>query len=156
MTPVRLIDQDNVQRGIVPTHEALQMARDAGLDLVEVSPQETPPVCRIVDWGRQKYDKRKRQKHQRSHENVIKEVRIRPKTDVHDRLIKVNRAKSFLEHGYKVQFTMLFRGRERAHSNLALESFEDIVKTLGDLARIERPAKILGRRMTMVLAAVKK
>ena len=132
------------------------MAREAGLDLVEVSPHETPPVCRILDYGSHKYDKRKKQKQQKSHENVIKEVRIRPKTDDNDRLIKINRAKGFIEHGYKVQFTMLFRGRERAHTERAIESFDEIVKTLGESVRIERPAKVLGRRMTMVLSPAKK
>ena len=132
------------------------MAREAGLDLVEVSPHEKPPVCRIIDWGKHKYDQRKRQKQQHGHETVLKEVRIRPKTDDNDRLIKVNRAKKFLAQGNKVQFTMLFRGRERAHPILALDIFKSIVGQIGELAKIERPARIEGRRMTMVLAPGKK
>ena len=99
------------------------VAREAGLDLVEVSPHETPPVCRIIDWGKHKYDQRKKQKQQQHHEYVLKEVRLRPKTDDNDRKIKMNRAKSFLEHGHKVQFTMLFRGRERSHSDIAFAAF---------------------------------
>ncbi len=156
ISPVRLIDHENVQRGIVPTAEALRIAHEAGLDLVEVSPQETPPVCRILDWGKQKYDQRKKQRRQHSHENVLKEVRLRPKTDDHDREIKLKKAMSFLEHGHKVQFTMLFRGRERAHADIALKAFDNIVNSLGETVKIEQPAKIMGRRMTMVLAPVKK
>ena len=142
--------------GIVPTSEALQLARDAGLDLVEVSPNEKPPVCRIMDYGKSKYDQRKKQKQHKSHDQVLKEVRLRPKTDDNDRLIKMNRAKSFLESGYKVQFTMLFRGRERAHQNLALDKFNEIVDSFGETVKVERAARMDGRRMTMVLAPVKR
>lgn len=140
----------------MPTSEALRLAREAGMDLVEVSPNEKPPVCRIMDYGKSKYDQRKKQKQHKSHDQVLKEVRLRPKTDDNDRMIKMNRAKSFLESGYKVQFTMLFRGRERAHQGLALEKFNDIVKTFGDIVKVERPARMDGRRMTMVLAPVKR
>ncbi len=132
------------------------MARDAGLDLVEVSPNEKPPVCRIINWGKHKYDQRKRQKKQHGHESVMKEVRIRPKTDDNDRMIKVKRAMSFLGQGNKVQFTMLFRGRERAHPDIALKIFRGIVEELGEQVKIERAARIDGRRMTMVLAPMKK
>lgn len=155
-SPIRLIDQDNEQKGIVQTDVAKEMAREVGMDLVEVSPHENPPVCRIIDWGKHKYDQRKKQKRQHSHDNILKEVRLRPKTDDHDRLIKVNRAKAFIEHGHKVQFTMLFRGRERAHPDLAVKAFRNIVETLGELVKVERPARLEGRRMTMVLAPTKK
>ena len=156
MSPVRLIDHENVQRGIVSTSEAMQMARDQGMDLVEVSPNEKPPVCRIMDYGRHKYNQRKRQKKQHSQERVLKELRLRPKTDDHDRMIKMNRAKSFLDSGHKVQFTMLFRGRERAHQGRALDAFNVIVQSLEDTAKVERAARIDGRRMTMVLAPLKR
>ncbi|MCG8406278.1 MAG: translation initiation factor IF-3 [Phycisphaerales bacterium] len=140
--------------GIVPTDEALRMARDSGLDLVEVSPNERPPVCRIMDYGKHKYDQSKKLK-QKHHEQRIKEVRLRPKTDPHDKEIKLKRARTFLEHGDRVQFTMLFRGRERFHKELGLDIFDEIVKELEEIAKLDRPAKALGRRMTMVLAPIK-
>lgn len=140
--------------GVVPTAEALRMARDVGMDLVEISPNERPPVCRIMDFGKHKYDQAKKLK-QRHHEQKIKEVRLRPKTDEHDRTIKMNRARGFLEEGDRVQFTMLFRGRERFRHDLGLQAFEDIIKTLEDVSKVDRFPKALGRRMTMVLAPLK-
>jgi len=126
------------------------MARDAGMDLVEVSPNVRPPVCKIMDYGRHRYLQSKKSK-QKHHEQKLKEVRIRPKTDPHDRDIKMGRARTFLQHGDKVQFTMLFRGRERFHKDIGMEIFDGIVQDLADIAKIERPARALGRRMTMVL-----
>jgi translation initiation factor IF-3 len=131
------------------------MAREAGLDLVEVAPLERPPVCRIMDYGKHKYLLKKKQKHQGSHEITLKEVRLRPKTDDHDREIKLKRAERFLEEGHKVQFTMLFRGRERQHRDLAMEAFNEIVARFGEQGKIERTATFEGKRMTMVLAPAK-
>ncbi len=138
----------------MPTDEALALAREAGVDLVEVSPNERPPVCKIMDYGKQKYLQSKRLK-QKHHEQRMKEVRIRPKTDPHDKEIKLNRAKRFLAHGDRVQFTMLFRGRERFHKEVGLRIFEEIVASLEDGAKIERAPRIMGRRMTMVLVPSK-
>lgn len=132
------------------------MAREAGLDLVEVSPNERPPVCRIMDYGKHKYDQKKRQKQQHHHENVLKEIRLRPKTDDHDRKIKIDKASEFVKAGHKVQFTMLFRGRERAHQDLAMLSFNEILTFFGETVKVERPVKMEGRRMTMVVAPAKK
>ncbi len=140
--------------GVVPTAEALRMAREAGMDLVEMSPNERPPVCKIMDFGKHKYDLSKKQK-QKHHEHKLKEVRLRPKTDSHDREIKLKRARSFLEHGDKVQFTMLFRGRERFRQDLGLQTFRGIADDLEDVAKVHAPAKAMGRRMTMVLAPLK-
>jgi len=140
--------------GVVPTAEALRMARDVGMDLVEISPNERPPICRIMDFGKHKYDQAKKQK-QRHHEQKIKEVRLRPKTDEHDRTIKMNRARGFLKDGDRVQFTMLFRGRERFRHDLGLKAFNDIIKMLEDDAKVDRYPKAMGRRMTMVLAPLK-
>ncbi len=140
--------------GIVPTSEALRQARDVGLDLVEMSPNERPPVCKIMDYGKHKYDLSKKQK-QKHHEQKIKEIRVRPKTDEHDLEIKLNRARKFLEHGDRVQVTMLFRGRERFRQDLAREQFDDIVKELADIAKVDRHARSMGRRMTLMLAPVK-
>jgi translation initiation factor IF-3 len=147
---VRLINENNDQVGIIPTDEALRQAREAGLDLVEVAPGERPPVCRIMDYGKFKYHmKKKGRKH---HEQQLKEVRMRPKTDANDRAIKVNRALKFLSKGCKVQFTMQFRGRERAHRDLAIEIFRGVVDELGDLVKVERAPSMDGRHMVMILA----
>lgn len=151
-----MIDQDQQQLGIMKTVEALSLAREGGLDLVEVSPMERPPVCRIMDYGKYKYERKKRQKQaSRSHVVLVKEIRLRPKTDSHDRLVKMNHAKAFLADGHKVQFTMLFRGRERAHRDRAIEAFNHLLSELGDTIKVERYPAMEGRRMTMVVAPVK-
>ncbi len=146
---VRLIDEHNNQIGIVETFEAMRRAREAGMDLVEVARTERPPVCRIMDYGRFKYHlKKKGRKH---HEQLLKEVRMRPKTDQNDRAIKMNRALKFLCKGNKVQFTMQFRGRERAHREVAVTIFRGVVEELGDLVKVERPPSMDGRHMIMIL-----
>ncbi len=156
ISPVRVIDQEQNQLGIIPTAEALSLAREAGLDLVEVSPTEKPPVCRIMDYGRHMYEKKKRLKISAgSHTVTLKEIRIRPKTDPHDREIKLNRAKAFLALGHKVQFTMLFRGRERFQRERSMDIFNALVEELGEAVKLERAARMDGRRMTMVIAPVK-
>lgn len=141
-------------RGVVPTDEALRLAREAGLDLVEISPNERPPVCKIMDYGKHKYLQSKKLK-QKHHEQKLKEVRIRPKTDPHDREIKLRHAREFLQHGDRVQFTMNFKGRERFHQELGSEAFREIINNLADIAKVEVPPKLLGKRMTMVLVPVK-
>ncbi len=151
-----MIDQHQAQLGIIPTDDALNLARDAGLDLVEVSPMEKPPVCRIMDYGKYKYDRKKRQKQgSAAHVIQLKEIRIRPKTDSHDRAIKVNRARDFLDAGHKVQFTMLFRGRERFHRDRAVEIFKSLLEEFGETVKIERHPAMEGRRMTMIVSPVK-
>jgi len=154
ISPIRLIDQNNEQHGVVSTDDAMNMARSAGLDLVEVAPNERPPVCRIMDYGKFKYSQKKRK--QKSHEQKIKEIRFRPDIGEHDRDIKMNRAKGFLEKGNKVQFTMLFRGRERFHTDLGYDIFKAIIDQLGDLIKVERSPRSEGRRLIMVLAPAKK
>jgi len=150
MPQIRLIDENNEQVGIIDTSDALQRARDAGMDLVEVAANERPPVCRVMDYGRFKYHmKKKVRKHQ---EQQLKEVRMRPKTDQNDRSIKMNRALRFLGKGNKVQFTMQFRGRERAHREVAVTIFRGLLEELGDLVKVERPPSMDGRHMIMVLA----
>ena len=150
LSPVRLIDETGAQRGVVPTDEAMRMARDAGMDLVEVSPQERPPVCKIMDYGKHKYMAAKKQK-QKHHEQKLKEIRLRPKTDAHDRQIKLQHARDFLERGDRVQFTMNFKGRERFHQDLGNESMAEIIKALEEIAKVDAPPKMFGKRMTMVL-----
>ena len=143
--------------GVVPIEIAKNKAFEAGLDLVEVSPNAEPPVCRIMDYGKFLYQQKRKIKESQKKQHVVtlKEIRLRPKIDDHDRDIKVNRAAKFLEKGHKVQFTMQFRGREMMHKELGHNIMEEIVETLQELAKIERPAKMLGRRMTMVLIPLK-
>jgi translation initiation factor IF-3 len=151
-----VIDQHQTQLGIIPVSEAMNLAREAGLDLVEVSPNERPPVCRIMDYGKFKYERKKRQKNAAAaHVVILKEIRLRPKTDPHDREVKMRRARGFLEDGSKVQFTMLFRGRERVHREIAIEIFRGILDELGETVKVERHPAMEGRRMTMVVAPIK-
>ncbi len=151
ISPVRLIDENNDQVGIVSTRDAMDRARGLGLDLVEVSPMEKPPVCRIMDYGKHMYEKKKKLKSSAHHNLPLKEIRIRPKTDVHDMEMKINRAIKFLGIGHKVQFTMLFRGRERFHQDRARGIFTNIVETLGDRVKVIGHPLMAGRRMTLVV-----
>jgi translation initiation factor IF-3 len=151
---VRLIDEENNQVGIVPTKEAISRAMEAGEDLVEVSPNADPPVCRIMDYGKWRYQQKRKEKQsqKKQHTIVLKEIRMRPKIDDHDRDIKIKHARKFLEKGNKVQFTIRFRGREMTHVDAGYELMEEILESLGEVSKIERPAKMMGRSMTMVLA----
>lgn len=151
---VRLIDESHNQVGVIPTQEALGMAKEAGLDLVEVSPGAQPPVCRIMDYGKWLYQQKRKQKlnQKKQHAVTLKEIRLRPKIDAHDRDIKITHAAKFLEKGHKVQFTILFRGREMMHQDHGIEMFNEIMSTLGDTAKVEREPVKLGRRMTMVVS----
>jgi translation initiation factor IF-3 len=149
-----LIDDEDQQIGVIDVDEARQMARDADLDLVEVSPKSSPPVCRIMDYGKWKYQQRKKEQKARSHskKSELKEVRLRPKIDKHDLDIKMAKANEFLEEGNKVQFTMLFRGREMAHRDLGIKAMHGIRDDLAHLSKVETHPRMAGRRMTMVLA----
>jgi len=154
ISPVRLIDENNEQLGIVPTDEALRRARGAGLDLVEVAPTERPPVCRIMDYGRFKYaQKRKKHKHR---EQKLKEIRLHPDIGEHDREIKLGQALGFLDKGDKVQFTMIFRGRERFHREIGFELYNAIIERLAEKGRVERPPRSEGQRMVMVITPAKR
>jgi len=153
ISPVRLIGENNEQLGIVPNFEALRMARDAGVDLVEVAPNVRPPVCRLMNYGRWKYTQKKNvKKHQ---EQLLKEVRLRPKTDTHDREIKIKKAVQFLTDGHKVQFTMVFRGREQSHREIGFGIFRSIIELFGQRVKIERPPSMDGRHMIMIMSPVK-
>lgn len=157
MKEVRLINQDNEQLGIVKIAEAKNVAYEAELDLVEVSPNATPPVCRVMDYGKFLYQQKRKEKlsAKKQHAIVLKEVRLRPEIDVHDRDIKIKRARGFLEKGHRVQFTIMFRGREMMHQDHGYTMMEHIVEVLSDVSKVERPAKMAGRRMTMVMVANK-
>ncbi len=151
---VRVIDQNNDQIGIISTAEALTLAREAGMDLVEVAPTNAPPVCRLMDYGKWKYDQKKKSHKAKlkQHSVVLKEVRLRPKTDEHDRQFKVKKAREFLEKGDKVQFTMLFRGREMAHTDQGRALLERFVVAVEDIAKVDKLPSMEGRKMNMVLA----
>ncbi len=152
---VRLIDEQNEQLGILETPVAMERAREAGLDLVEVAPTSDPPVCRIMDYGKWLYEQKRKtrealKKHQR-HSATLKEIRLRPETDKHDLEMKLKHGREFLEKGHKLQFTMFFRGRQMLHRNRGYAVLEQITEELQDLAKIERPARMAHRRMTMLL-----
>jgi translation initiation factor IF-3 len=152
-SPIRLIDDSNNQLGIIETHKGIEMAREKGLDLVEVSPAAEPPVCRIMDFGKWLYEQKRKNKqsHKKQHTVVLKEIRLRPKIDKHDMKIKVDHAIKFVEKGHKVQYTMLFRGREMMFVNRGYEIMAEILESMEGCAKLEREAKMLGRRMTMVV-----
>ncbi len=154
---MRLIDESNAQVGVVAVQEALDRAREAGLDLVEVSPNSEPPVCRIMDYGKFLYQQKRKAKlsQKKQHVMTLKEIRMRPKIGNHDRDIKIKHAAEFLERGDKVQFTMMFRGREMMYVDHANEVMKEIVQTLQEIAKVERPAELLGKRMNMILVPVK-
>lgn len=137
----------------MPTSKALKMAEEAGLDLVEVAPNARPPVCRILDYGKFKYEQKKKQRGKpKTQSSVLKEIRVRPKIDINDVAIKVRKAREFLEAGNKVQVTCLFRGREMAYQNLGREVLERVVEMLEDVAKLERAPRMEGRRMNILLA----
>jgi translation initiation factor IF-3 len=152
---VRLVDEANNQVGIVPKEEALSKAQEAGLDLVEVSPNSEPPVCRIMDYGKWLYQQKRRVRdaHKKSQHPsaTLKEIRLRPETDSHDLEIKIGHAREFLEKGHRVQFSVFFRGRQMLHKELGTEMLNSIVQTLENVAKIERPSMMTGRRMTLLL-----
>ena len=141
--------------GIVSKEVALTIADEAGLDLVEVSPNSDPPVCRIMDYGKWLYEQRRKKKKSHQHSSTLKEIRLKPETDPHDLEIKVSHAHEFLEKGHRVQFTMLFRGRQLLHLDKGREVLDKIVASLEDIAKIERPSRMTNRRMTLMLVPKK-
>ncbi|MHC5011201.1 MAG: translation initiation factor IF-3 [Planctomycetota bacterium] len=151
---VRLIDAEGTQVGVVPTEQALTMARDAALDLVEVAPNARPPVCRIMDYGKYKYEQSKKahESKAKQHRSKLKTVRLRPKTDPHMIDIRVEKAREFLERGDKVQVMILFRGREMAHQELGYNHCMEVARRLEDIARLEQEPRMEGRRMSMLLS----
>jgi len=151
VSPVRLIGHDGAQLGILATEEAIQEARKVSLDLVEVAPTEEPPVCRIMDYGKFRYQQKKRQHKGHTHQTKIKEIRVRPKTGEHDITTKVNKAREFLEHKDKVIVTVIFRGREMAHIEEGRRVIESVIERLEDVSKIEVPPMQHGRRMNCTL-----
>lgn len=151
---VRVIDPDGEQLGIMDVEDALDRAEEAGLDLVEVAPMAKPPVCRIMDYGKYKYQQKKRsaEAKKKSARVELKEVKLRPKTDDHDFLTKVRHARSFLEEGNKVKFTIMFRGREITHPEIASRMLVRAAELLTDAADVEQDGRLEGRNMTMMLS----
>jgi translation initiation factor IF-3 len=150
---VRVIGADGGQVGIVPTHEALRMADELGLDLVEVSPRAVPPVCRIMDFGRFKYQEAKKEQASRKHQStvVLKEIKFRPKTDTHDLNFKLKHIRRFLGEGNKVRLMIVFRGREIVHPETGQAMLDVVSKEVADVSTIEQKPSMEGRRMVMVL-----
>jgi len=149
-----LVSQEGEQLGIVPTHEALRIARERGLDLVEVAAQAKPPVCRLMDYSRWKYEQSKRMKEARKRQKVqdVKEIKMRPTIDDHDFDVKARACERFLTDGDKVKATIMFRGREMAHLENGQRVLEKLLERVKDLCVVERTPKIEGRNMIMVLS----
>lgn len=154
ISPVRVISSDGAQLGILPVEEALATAESEGLDLVEVAPDARPPVVRIMDYGKFKYEqaRKAREARKKQHQVHIKEVKFRPGIEPHDFEFKVRHARRFLEEGNKVKATMMFRGRQMAHPELGREVLERVASVLEDVGKVESEASLEGRNMTMVLA----
>jgi translation initiation factor IF-3 len=151
---VRLIDQDGNQLGVVATREAIIKASDVGLDLVEVAPNVTPPVCKILDYGKLKYENQKKKSEARKKQKTIdvKEVKFRPNIDQHDYEVKMRAMRRFLEEGDKVKVTLRFRGREMVHQHLGMKVLDRVRTETEEMAKVEQMPMMEGRQMIMVLA----
>jgi len=151
---VRVIDENGEQAGVLKTRDALALARQRNLDLVEVAPNAQPPVCRLLDYGKYRYEQTKKERDARKTQKVIsiKEVRLRPKIDDNDLKTKGKQARGFLEEGHKVKMTVLFRGRELAHTDIGRELLNQMSEQLKDAAVIEQAPKMEGKNMTMMLS----
>jgi translation initiation factor IF-3 len=151
---VRVIDDDGTQLGVLPTSEALEMARAKELNLVEVAPNAVPPVCKILDYGKYKYEEEKKERAARKnqHTSELKELRLRPRTDEHDLQVRARAARRFLEEGHKVRLVVRFRGRESSHPEVARAQINHIAERLSDIAVVERAPEMEGRGMYAILA----
>jgi translation initiation factor IF-3 len=151
---VRLISNDGDQLGVVSLQDALNKADNVGLDLVEISPNTNPPVCKILDYGKYIYEKQKLEKKNKKKQHVIhvKEIRVRPNTGDHDLLTKLSRAKKFLEAGDKVKITVMYRGREMARQDMGVDTLNRVVDILDDFAEIDKQANMEGRRLSLILS----
>lgn len=151
---MRVIDKDGNQLGILSVSEALYKAEQSGLDLVEISPNAEPPVCKIVDYGKYRYQQTKKEKESKKtqHQVKVKEVKIKPNTDDHDLLTKLKHAKEFLTKGDKVRITCVFRGREMQHPEIGMQSVQRMIEDLSELSTPESEPKMLGKNLSVVLA----
>ncbi|MBD5494860.1 MAG: translation initiation factor IF-3 [Lachnospiraceae bacterium] len=151
---VRVIGEDGEQLGIMSSKEALKLAEEAGVDLVKIAPTANPPVCRIVDYGKFKYEQTRKEKEAKKKQKVIeiKEIRLSPNIDTNDLNTKINAARKFITKGDRVKVTLRFRGREMTHMNNSKHILDDFAEALADVAVIEKAPKVEGRSMTMFLA----
>ncbi len=151
---VQLIDDTGQNRGVMAFFDALRVAEEAGLDLVEIAPNSTPPVCKILDYGRFRFLEQKKQAEARKKQKTVevKEIKLRPGIDDHDYDVKMKAMKSFFEEGNKVKITLRFRGREMAHQGLGLKVLDRVKNDVADLAKVEMEPNFEGRQVTMVLA----
>jgi translation initiation factor IF-3 len=153
ISPVRLIGAQGEMVGVVPTAQALEMARQANLDLVEIAAQERPPVCKIMDFGKYKFlQKQKAKEKTKTHQQKLKEIRLRPKTGDHDVETKINQAKKFLEHKDKVLVYVVFKGREMQHIDEGRRIINHVLEKLVDMAKVEKSPSMEGKRMSAMLA----
>jgi translation initiation factor IF-3 len=148
---IRVIGSDSEQLGVMTPEEALALAREEGLDLVEVAATSRPPVCRIMDYGKYKYEQKKKKSSTQSHAAALKEVKLRPGTDQHDLNFKLNNVRRFLMDGDKVKVTVMFRGREMVHTSRGRDQLKEVIKQLGPIAKMENPPRMEGRFMSMIL-----
>src|SRR5438270_8353978 len=156
ISPIRLVGAQGEQLGLVPTAQALEQAREAGLDLVEVAADERPPVCKILDYGKMRFaNSQKKNKAGKVRQQKLKEIRVRPKTGDHDVDTKVAQARKFLEHNDKVQVTVLFRGREMQHQEEGRRVLDQVLEKLADVGKVERPPSMDGKKMTALLMPLK-
>lgn len=153
-TSIRLIDHKGQQIGILPTGRGMQMAEEVGLDLVEVAPNSDPPVCKLLDYGKYKYEAQKKASEARKRQQTIdvKEIKMRPTIDVNDYQVKLRNITRFLDSGDKVKVTLRFRGRELVHQDLGMKVLERVRDDIGELGKVEQMPKMEGRQMTMVMA----
>lgn len=153
---VRLIDELGENRGIVSIKEALAIAEEAGFDLIEISPQANPPVCKVLDYGKYKYEVQKRKNEAKKNQKVvnIKELKLRPAIDTHDYDVKLKQAKKFLSQGDKVKFTMRFKGRELSANNMGQELLDKIVEDLDLVGKVDSAPKLEGRQMSMLISPI--
>ncbi|NDV01658.1 translation initiation factor IF-3 [Pseudoroseicyclus sp. CLL3-39] len=154
---IRLIGPEGENVGVVSPHRALAMAEEAGLDLVEISPNATPPVCKIMDFGKFKYETQKKEAEAKKKQKIIeiKEVKFRPNTDVHDYEVKMRNVVKFLENGDKVKVTLRFRGREMAHQELGRDLLQRVAEDTKELGKVENMPKMEGRQMVMMIGPLK-
>jgi translation initiation factor IF-3 len=154
---VRLVDSDGSQLGVVTIDKAMEVALDRGLDLVKIAPKAEPPVCRVMDYGKFRFEQAKKEKEARKNQKIvdIKEVRLSSKIDVHDYEVRVKAAKKFLEDGDKVKAAIRFRGREMAHTEIGLTVMQRFAESVAEFGTVEKPAKLEGRQMLMFIAPLK-
>lgn len=155
---VRLIDEKGEQVGVVDTREALRMARERGFDLVEIAPGARPPVCKILDYGKFKYEKKKKETAAKKNQIIVKtkEIQLRPNTDTHDQQTKIKKIREFLEDGDRVKIVLLFRGRQMAHTELGFNVMTEVENQLKDIGAIEQHPKLDGKKIIMLVAPLPK